>query len=144
MAVCVFDIPFTGSATALFERARAGLLAQGGTLTGDATRGSVDVPTPVGRMKGTYAVTGQVAHFEILEKPFLVSCARIHSELAKLAAQPPQAAAPATSRAKRARPVKRPAKSKMSPRGGRAARGRKKVAAKKKPAARKKVGAKKK
>ena len=88
MAVCVFDIAFTGSATALFERAKAGIQSQGGTLTGDATKGTVSAPTPIGRMAGTYAVTGQVAHFEITEKPFLLSCARIQTELAKLAAQP--------------------------------------------------------
>ena len=133
MALCVFDITFTGSAAALFERAKAGIQAQGGTLTGDATKGTVNVPTPIGRMAGMYAVTGQVAHFEITEKPFLLSCSRIHAELAKLAAQPAlaetRAAAPAPRRAKRAKPAKRPAKSRARPR---AARGGKKAAAKKK------------
>src|SRR5688572_25546985 len=128
MALCVFDITFTGSAAALFERAKAGIQSQGGTLTGDATKGSVSAPTPIGRMAGTYAVTGQVAHFEIIEKPFLLSCARIQSELAKLAAQPAlagdRAAAPAPVRANRAKPAKRPARSRVRPRS------RKKVAKK--------------
>ena len=88
MSLCAFDIPFTGSPTALFERARAGIQSQGGTLTGDAMKGSVVVPTPIGRMAGTFTVTGQVAHFEITEKPFILSCARIQTELAKLAASP--------------------------------------------------------
>ena len=100
MAQCVFDITFTGSATALFERAKAIIQAQGGTLTGDGTRGSVSAQTPIGRMAGTYAVTGQVAHFEITEKPFLLSCARIQAELAKLAAQPALAETGSTAKKK--------------------------------------------
>ena len=44
MSLCAFDIPFTGSPAALFERARAGIQSQGGTLTGDAMKGSVVVP----------------------------------------------------------------------------------------------------
>ena len=132
MALCVFDIAFTGSATALFERAKAGIQSQGGTLTGDATKGTVSAPTPIGRMAGTYAVTGQVAHFEITEKPFLLSCARIQTELAKLAAQPAlaetRAAAPAPRSAKPANPAKRSATPKTR---ARVARGTKKVGAKK-------------
>lgn len=108
MAVCVFDIKFAGSAEALLERARAGLREQKGTLTGDATKGSIVVPVPGGQVTGTYAVTGSVAHFEITAKPFFVSCARIQSELTKFAAPP--VAALAESRAPRQKARTKPAR----------------------------------
>jgi hypothetical protein len=123
MAVCAFDIPFTGSAAALLERARAGIQGQGGTLTGDVTKGAFSVPVLGAKLTGTYAVTASVAHFEITAKPFLVSCGRIQSELAKFGTPPPPPPPPGmaearvrrpTRRAKAAKTTRRPAVSKSS------------------------------
>lgn len=103
MSVCAFDIAFTGPATDLLARARKGIVAQGGTLDGDAKAGSFRIPVLGSAVAGTYAVLGQVAHFEIAKKPFLVSCARIESTLAEFAKTPAIAAA----KKKRPKPAKR-------------------------------------
>jgi hypothetical protein len=86
-ALCSFDQPFTGSADELVARAKAGITKAGGTLTGNATSGSFNVPTSrlTSPIAGTYAVHGQTAHFEITEKPALLSCSRIQSEIAEYA-----------------------------------------------------------
>ena len=85
MAACTFDITFTGSAPELLARARDGIVKQGGTVTGNDTAGSFSIPVLGSVIAGSYAVHGQVAHFEISKKPFLVSCGRIQSGLEEFA-----------------------------------------------------------
>ncbi len=115
MSVCAFDIAFTGPATDLLARARKGIVAQGGTLTGDAATGSFRIPVLGSAVAGTYAVLGQVAHFEIAQKPFLVSCTRIESTLAEFAKPPAVAAAEKKKRPKPAKPSKPGSRTKARP-----------------------------
>lgn len=74
-----FSIPFTGTADAVVQKIKEQVAAQGGTCTGDASAGSFDVPTPVGRIKGTYAIdTSQQIDVTITNKPGLFpSCNQI-------------------------------------------------------------------
>ena len=85
MAVCSFDIPFTGSAEDLLARARDSIKAQGGKFEGDVLKGSFSLPLLGSAVAGTYAVNINVAHFEISQKPFLVSCGQIESALKQFA-----------------------------------------------------------
>ena len=104
MAVCAFDVTFTGNPAELLDRARAAIQARGGTLTGDATKGQVNVPVLGSRVAGSYEISGNVAHFEISEKPLLVSCGLIKTTLTNLAAPPaPRVEAPRALRATPAR-----------------------------------------
>jgi hypothetical protein len=82
VSLCTFRFTFTGSAEALIEKIRAHFSRAGGTLTGSETEGSFDLPTPVGRFVGTYAVSGQTIGIEISDKPAFVSCGIIEGRLA--------------------------------------------------------------
>ncbi|MFC1509429.1 hypothetical protein ACFL60_07080 [Candidatus Omnitrophota bacterium] len=81
MAKCNFSIDFKGSAEELVNKAKKAIDDAGGSFSGDATKGSFSVPTPVGTIKGNYTISGQTAHFETTDKPWLVSCDTIEKKL---------------------------------------------------------------
>jgi hypothetical protein len=82
---CSFQlqIPAGNSATELFVSASAGIKAQGGRLTGSASRGSAVVPSPVGDISLNYDVVGSVVTVTVTDKPFLAGCSQIKDEFTK-------------------------------------------------------------
>jgi hypothetical protein len=84
MAKCNFSISYTQPIEQLIEKARKGIISQGGTFNGNTQSGSYSVPSPLGKITGTYEVQGNSIAFAITDKPFLVSCNRIKDELTKL------------------------------------------------------------
>ncbi len=66
-------------------------------MRGNASNGALSIPTSVGRVDGTYFMRPSGITVEITDKPFLLSCERIESELRRgLAALPPPVAATPT------------------------------------------------
>ncbi len=78
-----FVVRFDGSAQNTLSKARAGLEAHGGSLSGDEAEGNLLAVTPLGNVKGTYRVDGQTIALEITEKPFLVPAGTIESQVRK-------------------------------------------------------------
>lgn len=79
--MCEFTRLITGSAIEVIQRARQPIQAAGGSLDGDAQRGIIRIPTPVGEIAGEYTVTGGTIAFRITQKPFFVPCAVIEARV---------------------------------------------------------------
>ncbi len=76
---CHFTLPFTGAATALFNKLQSGIEGQGGMITGDAVAGSFLIPSPVGQINGSYRIASNIITVDISDKPFLLGCKTIES-----------------------------------------------------------------
>lgn len=83
MAHCKFSIEFSDSPESLIQKANAGLAQVKGNFIGDTNQGSFTVPTPLGSIKGSYVIEGSTITIDVQDKPMLLSCSRIESELRK-------------------------------------------------------------
>jgi hypothetical protein len=83
MARCQFSIEFSGGAEELLQKAKDGITRARGSFEGDASQGAFRVPTPLGEIKGMYAIEGSVIAITVSDKPMLLGCGRIESELRK-------------------------------------------------------------
>jgi hypothetical protein len=79
--MCQFILPFTGSADMLIMRAQREIEGGGGSFAGNHSQGNFAVKTPLGAVKGTYAIVANGISITISKKPLLVSCTRIEKEL---------------------------------------------------------------
>jgi hypothetical protein len=87
MGDCTFDISFNNSAAELVEKARQSIANAGGEVSGDLTSGIFNIPSPLGKISGTYTITQQSANFHITEKPLFVGCGLIESTIKKYLSQ---------------------------------------------------------
>jgi hypothetical protein len=78
-----FDIPVPGDLPAALARVRAAIVAEGGVFGGDESAGQFAGSTPVGTVKGTYAVKGNVVRVTITSKPMLAPCGAIEARIRK-------------------------------------------------------------
>lgn len=73
MAKCDFKVNFSGSAQELFDKVKALIQENNGTVHGGPTSGSFSVRS----ITGTYSVSGQTVRIIITKKPFFISCSLI-------------------------------------------------------------------
>lgn len=74
-----FDIPFSGDATELLDRAKSAADEAGATITGNVNEGEF-----AGKgVEGHYEVQGETVHITITKKPLVVPEAKIEAELRK-------------------------------------------------------------
>jgi hypothetical protein len=76
---CNLKIPFTTDN--IISKMRNAMSKAGGTLDGSDTSGEFGLSTPVGDVRGTYKVNGNVLEVDISEKPFFVSCDMIEAQI---------------------------------------------------------------
>jgi hypothetical protein len=82
MSACApFNIPFTGSANDLLEKAKSKLAQMNGTITGSETAGSFAVSSPIGAVTGTYTISGQTFTVTVTEKPMMLGCGMLEGLL---------------------------------------------------------------
>ena len=81
MSKCNVNIDFNSSAEQLADQAKAAIIGAGGSFEGNAFSGNFSIPTPLGKVTGSYTIMGQKISIDIMDKPFLVSCNRIETEL---------------------------------------------------------------
>ena len=81
MAACNFNIPFSGSAQEVLNKARNAVQSQGGTFDGDTNAGNFHVSVFGNTIAGAYTVSGQVMEIVIDSKPFLLPCSAIEGFL---------------------------------------------------------------
>jgi len=81
MPKCEFSIAFNTQADQMVEKARHEIHLSGGTFQGDTSSGSFSINTPLGPVRGTYAIEDKVFVIQIRDKPMLVGCGRIENEL---------------------------------------------------------------
>lgn len=83
MSKCNFNITSNEPIAQLIDKAKKAIASAGGTFDGDTEKGSYSIQTPVGKITGTYSVTGNSINFLITDKPLLVGCSKIETELKK-------------------------------------------------------------
>ncbi len=80
MASCSpFKVDFTGSAEDLFKKISKLIHQHGGTISGNDKKGDFSVPTPLGKVSGSYQVSGQQVTIHIKDRSFLLPCSAIES-----------------------------------------------------------------
>lgn len=86
MARCEFSIDFYGTAEELIQKAKDGITRAKGSFEGDVSQGHFHVPTPLGSIKGAYEIAASAITITVQDKPMLLGCGRIESELRKFMA----------------------------------------------------------
>lgn len=81
--MCDFTFPLTTTPEVLVDKMSKAISGIGGQLTGDAGAGQFQISTPVGKISGSYRVSGQELQVHIDEKPFFLTCAQIEGQLGK-------------------------------------------------------------
>jgi hypothetical protein len=75
------SIPFQGAVNEYLVKAKEKIGKMNGTLNGTDTSGTFDVNSPVGRVAGTYAVSGQTITITVTDKPMMLPCNMIEGFL---------------------------------------------------------------
>jgi len=78
---CDFSLPFSGNPEDVLAKARRAVEGQGGSFSGDTSRGDFHVSVFGNKIVGNYAVTGQTMQINITDKPFMVPCSAIEGFL---------------------------------------------------------------
>lgn len=80
---CQFNVSHTGDKNQLVDNLRNAILQVNGTFDGDVSHGVFRGDTPLGSFSGSYDVHGDEILIRVDDKPFLISCSRIESEIRK-------------------------------------------------------------
>lgn len=83
MSACEFNVPLSGSADEMIEKARAAVESQGGFFQGDANQGTFNVSFLSNTVAGSYRITDNILALRIDEKPMFLPCQAIESLLIK-------------------------------------------------------------
>lgn len=83
MAKHSFSVDFPGAAQDIIAKAKGAIEKAGGNFLGDEKKGDFSVPTPAGKVAGTYSITAQKFSVDITDKPMLVSGGMIESQVRK-------------------------------------------------------------
>jgi hypothetical protein len=78
MSKCNFNIPFSGNADSILSKAKSAIEKQGGRFTGDNISGNFSVNV-LGNIVGSYLISDQVMHVDILSSPMFIPCSQIES-----------------------------------------------------------------
>ncbi len=81
MAKHSFSVDFPGAAQDMVSKAKGAIEKAGGKFLGDEKKGDFEVPTPAGKVKGTYSITAQKFAIDITDKPFVVPGSAIESQV---------------------------------------------------------------
>jgi len=84
VAKCSFSFGFPISADELIGRIDTAMRGAGGEFSGDTASGFYSVPTPLGSIEGSYAVSGQTIQIDVLEKPVILTCGLIEKKLRQI------------------------------------------------------------
>ena len=83
MSACNFNIPFSGSAEEILNKAKNAIESQGGKFVGDMISGTFDVSLLSNTIAGSYLVEAQNLQLNIDSKPIFLPCNAIESFLIK-------------------------------------------------------------
>jgi hypothetical protein len=78
-----FELELKRPAADFIQKARSAAEKNGGTFTGDDKAGSLDISTPIGSIRASYAINGTTATITIHDKPFFLSTDKIKSVLSQ-------------------------------------------------------------
>ncbi|MDR3679046.1 MAG: hypothetical protein P4L41_03695 [Flavipsychrobacter sp.] len=81
MSDCNFDLNIKDTAAAFLAKAQGLSKKMNGSFDGDTASGTFNIPTPFGKLIGTYVTEGLVVHITVTDKPMLMACGVIESLL---------------------------------------------------------------
>lgn len=79
--MCRFSINYPKPKDELVEKLRSAILQTNGLFEGDQSRGVFQGNTPVGNFSGSYTIQDDIINVHVDNKPWLISCSRIESEI---------------------------------------------------------------
>ena len=80
---CNYKIVFPSLAHEHIDTAREAIMKHGGTLDEKGDGGTFELHIGIGKIAGSYKITGEEVDFTITHKPFIISCGRIEKEIRK-------------------------------------------------------------
>lgn len=80
---CNFTFEYTKPKTEMVSKLEAAILGQQGSFQGDETSGEFSFSALGFSFRGNYTVSGDQIAVQVTDKPFLVSCGKIESEIKK-------------------------------------------------------------
>jgi hypothetical protein len=89
MAVCQFSRTFTGPAADLIARAGKAIQDQGGTMTGDATRGTFSITRYWRTVAGSYTVQDNTILFDVTQMDWPATCELVQTTVDGFLNPPP-------------------------------------------------------
>jgi hypothetical protein len=72
-----FDVQLDDDADVVIDKVKTLISQHGGTLHGDASRGSFEGMTPAGMIRGIYEIAGRTATIDIRDRPWMLPQAMI-------------------------------------------------------------------
>lgn len=83
MRGCDFSIEFRQDAGTMMDLAKRAITQAGGTVTVEGSKATFGLSTGVGRIRGSYSISGSMLTVIITDKPVWVGCNRIENEIRK-------------------------------------------------------------
>jgi len=83
VAECSFKFNIDSSPAVIINNVRSKIENEGGSFTGDESKGSFNLRTPVGAIEGNYSVIDNELKIDITKKPMMLPCSMIESEFEK-------------------------------------------------------------
>jgi hypothetical protein len=83
MSKCHIEIELGDEKKELMAKAKKAITKAGGELDGDDAQGHFNIPTPIGKITGDYTITDNTFTLDVTQKPLLVTCKRIETEITK-------------------------------------------------------------
>lgn len=80
---CNFTFEYTKPKTEMVSKLETAILGQHGSFQGDEAGGEFSFSAMGFSFRGNYTIIGDQIAVEITDKPFLVSCGKIESEIKK-------------------------------------------------------------
>jgi len=65
----------------VFTKASAAIQHAGGSITGSGNNGTFSLPTPVGKIEGSFSIEEGTMNVTITDKPLFISCSVIEQRL---------------------------------------------------------------
>ena len=80
MAECSFQFKLETAPAETINKVKAKIEQEGGTFNGDDNQGKFSLPTPVGKIEGSYQVTSDELKIDINKKPAFLPCSMLEGE----------------------------------------------------------------
>ena len=83
MSKCIISIKVGEEHRELMSVAQKAIIKAGGEFSGDESAGSFSIATPIGKIAGDYVIEDNVFTLTVTQRPLLIPCKVIETEIGK-------------------------------------------------------------
>lgn len=83
MAECSFQFKTKVDPSETIKRVKVKIKQEGGSFEGDENEGIFSLPSPAGKIEGSYKISDAELKIDITKKPVFLPCSMLESELKK-------------------------------------------------------------